>query len=204
MQICIVGAHTDVGKTHTSAMLCACLKYDYYKIIQAGEPKDSDFIRTFCPQTKVYPEGYVLKTPTSPHLAKKLENAQYNALALTLPKSQNLIIETAGGIFSPIDEKSTMIDFIKHHNLPVILVGRYYIGGINHILLSIKALKTEQISLKALIISGEQNQDFDDFITAYTGITPLHLPFYDQNCFADIQKVFLSELKKQQLQKVFI
>lgn len=194
MQICVAGCHTNVGKTYTSAMLCASLGYDYFKIIQAGMPKDCEIIASFAPHSKIYPEGYVLQTPASPHIGKKIEKANYNAKEITIPQSKNLVIETAGGLYSPIDEKYCMIDFISHHHLKTLLVGGYYLGSINHILLSIEALKNRNMQLMGLIMSGEQNKDFDNFISEYAKVKILHLPFFDKSNFETIKKDFKQAL----------
>ena len=53
MQICITGCHTNVGKTHVSAMLCAILGWEYFKLIQAGVPKDKDLVARLAPRCKV-------------------------------------------------------------------------------------------------------------------------------------------------------
>lgn len=52
MQIYVSGIHTDVGKTHFSAAFCANFNYDYFKLIQAGTPTDSEFIAKFSPKNK--------------------------------------------------------------------------------------------------------------------------------------------------------
>lgn len=100
MQICITGCHTNVGKTYVSAMLCSILGFEYFKIIQAGDPKDKDLVTHFSPLCKVS-EGIALRTSASPHIGKRLENAKYNGLFIPLPKSRNLIIEIAGGLYTP-------------------------------------------------------------------------------------------------------
>lgn len=50
MQIYVSGVHTGVGKTHFSAVFCSKFNYDYFKLIQAGIPKDSEFIAKFSPK----------------------------------------------------------------------------------------------------------------------------------------------------------
>ncbi|STP12519.1 dethiobiotin synthetase [Helicobacter mustelae] len=89
MQICISGIHTNTGKTHASAMLCKILKYDYYKLIQAGNPKDSQKILQFSPQTTIHKEGYFLKTPASPTSAnkKKMQNTMASPSPSPLQKT---------------------------------------------------------------------------------------------------------------------
>ncbi|MBZ7927887.1 dethiobiotin synthase [Campylobacter sp. LH-2024] len=179
MQIYISGIHTDVGKTYLSARICKELGFDYFKLIQAGTPKDSDIIAQFSPKTKIFKEGIFLQTPVSPHKARTLEGLNYKAFDIALPQSDKLIIELAGGLFSPIDDEKTMIDFMQKFKRPTILVAKDYLGSINHTLLSIEALKQKDIPILALVLKSEDHFS-KDFISKYTQI-PI-IDFNDRVC----------------------
>ncbi|WP_297812071.1 dethiobiotin synthase [uncultured Helicobacter sp.] len=178
MRIFIAGSHTDVGKTSVSAALCYAFNLDYFKLVQAGIPTDNQRIQTLTPKTKIYPSGITLQTPASPHIGMQKEKVHYDGLKIPLPKSDNLLIESAGGLFTPLDTQKCMIDFLSAYQLPCILVGAYYLGGINHILLSIEALKARKIPLLGLIISKEQSQQMDTFIESYAKIKIAHFTEY--------------------------
>lgn len=196
MQICITGCHTNVGKTYVSAMLCSILGFEYFKLIQAGEPKDKDLVTHFAPQCKVG-EGISLQMSASPHLGKRLENAKYDGLSTPpLPKSQNLIIEIVGGLYSPLDENSCMIDYISKYSLPCIVVGADYLGGINHLLLSIEALKTRECEILGVVISGESRKEIERFVREYSGVGVVNLANYNKENFERIKANFEIELKK--------
>lgn len=199
MQIYMAGIHTDTGKTHVCAAFCAAFKYDYFKLIQAGTPTDSEVIRRFSPNTHIFNEGILLQTPTSPHIAKEIERIEYEAMQIKIPKSQNLIIELAGGLFSPIDEKFCMIDYMQNHKLPTILVAKYYLGSINHILLSIEALRQRHIDILCLVMVGKQEQQVDSFIQQYSKITIIHLPFFNTTNFMQVVCDFKNILKDSNL-----
>ncbi|WP_295697920.1 dethiobiotin synthase [uncultured Helicobacter sp.] len=198
MQIYVCGVHTDAGKTHFCAAFCAAFKYDYFKLIQAGIPTDSTFIAKFSPQTKIFKEGVFLQTPASPHIGKRLEKLDYKAFDIKLPQSENALIETAGGLFTPIDERFTMLDYINKCKKPCILVAKYYLGVINHILLSLEALKKREIPLIALVMMGERDESIDEFIKSYTGVRIFHLPFYTTEDFLEKSKNL-----REQMQKMF-
>lgn len=195
MQICISGIHTNTGKTHASAMLCKILKYDYYKLIQAGNPKDSQKILQFSPQTTIHKEGYFLKTPASPHIGKQKENAKYHGLSLPIPSAKNLIIETPGGLFCPLDEQNFVIDFLAHHKLPTFLVGKYYLGAISHLFLSLEALQKRKIQILGILLCGEEDLSISSFVKAHTNLPLLHLPFFDRENFAIAQEIFHAQFK---------
>lgn len=195
MRLFICGSHTDVGKTSVSAALCYAFGLEYFKLVQAGIPTDSQKIQSLSPQTKIHPQGILLKTPASPHIAAQIEKIDYNGLEIPLPPSNHLLIESAGGLFTPLDSKVCMIDYLQKHRLPAILVGGYYLGGINHILLSIEALKQRNIELLGLIISGRQNSQMDLFIQNYSGVKIAHFPTYTDDFESQAQNL-KNSLKK--------
>ena len=78
MQIFICGSHTDVGKTSVSAALCYDYGFEYFKLIQAGIPTDSQKIQELSPKTKNHPKGRLRKTPASPHIGMQRETIKYN------------------------------------------------------------------------------------------------------------------------------
>ncbi|WP_286005707.1 dethiobiotin synthase [Campylobacter avium] len=183
MQIYVCGSSTDVGKTHFCAAFCEAFSYEYFKLIQAGENKDSKLITSFAKDVKIHKEGVFLKTPASPHIGKKLEGLDYKAFDIALPDSKNLLIETAGGLFTPIDEKCCMIDYMAYDLKPCILVASYYLGCINHIILSIEALRQRELPLLALVMSGKKDEDIDNFVFKYSGVKIVHLEHFNKENF---------------------
>lgn len=195
MQIYISGIHTNIGKTHTSAAFCASFHYAYFKLIQAGTPRDCEIVKSFSKDIKVLGEGIFLKTPASPHIGKLKENLKYKGLEITLPNINNMIIELAGGLFSPLDECSCMLDFMCKYPLPTILVGKYYLGAINHIILSIKMLKQCGIEILCLVMNGDKDLNIDNFIYNYTRINIVHLNTFNTENFHQKILSFKNEIK---------
>src|SRR5687768_12969652 len=122
MKLFVTGIGTDVGKTVVASMLCEASGAVYWKPIQAGnlENPDSEIVKklvsrkTFC-----HPVPFFLKTAASPHHASALENIHINLKNIKLPKTKNsLIVEGAGGVLVPVNQKETMIDLMLHLNLP--------------------------------------------------------------------------------------
>ncbi|MGF7231888.1 dethiobiotin synthase [Arachidicoccus sp.] len=178
VQIAILGIHTDIGKTITAAIMTEALQADYWKPVQAGDLVNSDSIKIerliSNRQSVIHPEAIKLLMPASPHTAAAAENLQYNCSNFHIPSTENLLlIETAGGIFSPMDDKNTMLDFVQHHQLPVVLVSRNYLGSINHTLLCLEVLKQRNVKVLALIINGKRNESSESFIENYSGVEPI-------------------------------
>ena len=87
---------------------------------------------------------------------------------------------------------------MEKYRLPTLLVGSYYLGGINHILLSIEALKQRNIEILGLIISKEQNPQMDDFIQNYTQIKIAHFHTYTKDFQIQAQNL-KQELEENQI-----
>ena len=127
-----------------SALLVHALNYSYWKPVQAGTPTDSNYIREKVPHAKVYPEGYMLNTPCSPHEAAKIDGINISIDQLQCPQEDNLIIEGAGGVMVPVNYNGDyLIDIIRQLNFECVVVSNHYLGSINHTTLTIKALQAE-------------------------------------------------------------
>ncbi|WP_238699463.1 dethiobiotin synthase [Helicobacter saguini] len=149
-------------------------------------------------ESNIFPNGITLKTAASPHIAKMRENIEYNGLKLKIPESKNLVIELAGGLFSPLDSKKCMIDFISQNRCDVILVGGYYLGSINHILLSYESLKVRKIKILKIVMFGDKNKEIDNFIESYSNIETLNLAYFTKQNFKEKTQDF-----KKQLNNIF-
>ncbi len=189
----VVGIHTGIGKTVCSAVMTEALGYDYWKPIQAGDldASDSIFIKnhtsnplpTISGQVrKIHPEAYRLTQPMSPHAAAKIDKTEITLDALQLPTTENgLIVETAGGIMSPLSDSLVVLDLVKHLGLPVVLVTQDYLGSINHTLLSINILRGANVPILGLVFSGEKVATTREFIKQYSGLeTLLEIPFFEK------------------------
>lgn len=199
MQIYVSGIHTNVGKTHVSAAFCYGFNYAYFKLIQAGIPRDCEIVSSFDSKIEILGDGVFLKTAASPHIGKLQENLHYMGLDIVIPARDKVVIELAGGLFSPIDEHNCMLDYMRIYKLPTILVGSYYLGAINHIILSINALKQSNIDIICIVMNGIIDSNIDKFIYDYTGISIIHLNTFDNNNFIKQALKF-----KQNIESCFI
>ncbi len=169
MKIFVTGIGTEVGKTIVSAVLCEALQADYWKPVQAGnlERTDTDIVKSLVSNSKsvFHPETYRLKLPASPHKAAKAERKTIRLEHFKIPKTGNhLIVEGAGGLLVPLNQKDLMIDLVSYLNLPVILVSRNYLGSINHTLLSLEALKIRKIQLLGIVFNGYEDNQSENIV----------------------------------------
>lgn len=162
-KIFVTGIGTDVGKTIVSAIITEALQADYWKPIQCGDLEftDSHKVKRLisCKKTVFHPEAYMFKTAASPHVAAEIEKKQIRLSKLKAPETNNtLVIEGAGGLLVPYNYRGdTMLDIIKENQAEVILVSRNYLGSINHTLLTLECLATNDIKIIGIIFNGPEN-----------------------------------------------
>ncbi|SJZ94311.1 dethiobiotin synthase [Sediminibacterium ginsengisoli] len=176
--IFITGIGTDAGKTVASAVVVQALRADYWKPVQAGlEETDSDKIRslTAVPGGVIHPESYRLKLPASPHIAAREEGIRVSVSALVekagsiLPANgKHLVIEGAGGLLVPLNERETVADLIKALNAKLILVSRNYLGSINHSLLTAECCRSRNIPVLGWIFN-DQYMSYEEEIAGWSG-----------------------------------
>ncbi|SDL69600.1 dethiobiotin synthetase [Daejeonella rubra] len=191
--IFITGIGTGVGKTIVSAILVEKLKADYWKPVQSGELDNSDtmLVRSLISneQSLFHEEAYRLSQPLSPHQSAALDGIRIDLDKIILPNTENqLIIEGAGGLMVPLNDKDLMIDLIKKLDAEVVLVSKNYLGSINHTLLSAEILKTRNIPIRRLIFCGETNQSSEEVIFKQTGIPIIRIPFFNKLNKASIKE----------------
>jgi len=169
----ITGIGTDVGKTVVSAVFREAFGADYWKPVQAGIDDGTD-CETIVEQTsgsgKVHPETYRLKTPMSPHAAAAREGVEIDLAKFRIPDTENdLIVEGAGGLLVPLNDKETILDLIVKLQVPVVLVSRHYLGSINHTLLSIEMLRSRNVPIDLLVFIGDHSET-ESIIQKMSGI----------------------------------
>ena len=159
MRIFVTSIDTNVGKTVCSSILCAGLGYDYWKPVQCGDLDFSDSmkVKSYSPLTKVHAESFQLNAPMSPHEAAKLENMDISINDFKLPKSEEIIIEGAGGVMVPLNYKGNMIvELASMFEAKVIIVFKNYLGSINHTLLTIDKVKSVGLDILGLLVVGDE------------------------------------------------
>lgn len=173
--IFVTGIGTGVGKTVVSAILVEKLQADYWKPIQSGDLDNSDTekVKSLVSNqiSKFHPERYRLTQSFSPHKSAALDGIEIELDKLILPETNNqLIIEGAGGLLVPLNDKEFMIDLIQKLDVEVILIVEHYLGSINHSLLSIEALQSRNINIKGIVFNGDADPYSEDVIKSYKDI----------------------------------
>lgn len=179
----VVGMDTGVGKTVFAAALAGALDGFYWKPVQAGldGETDSQTVERLSglPPDRLLPEAWRLTTPASPHIAARIDGVEIDVERLSPPKvDRSLVIETSGGLMSPLTDGTLTIDVLARWSLPVILCARTTLGTINHSLLSIEALRRRDISISGVAFIGDASEDVQATIARMGNVTMLgRLPF---------------------------
>ena len=174
--IFIIGTDTGVGKTVVTAALAIHLKkpgvsVGVMKPIETGvvpardTQSDAGRLRSIIeseePLGAIRP--YSFEQPIAPLAAAQAEGQAINPdtikriYRLLSSRYHCMVVEGVGGIRVPITPTISVIDLIKSLRLPVVVVGRSGLGGINHALLTIEALQRCKIPIVALVLNQTQS-----------------------------------------------
>lgn len=159
----VTGTDTGVGKTIAAACLARAWRAGYWKPVQTGTATADDDTATVIALAgvsaeHVYAPAYALRAPLSPHAAAELEGVTITMDAITLPQTAHpLVVEGAGGLFVPLNDRDLMIDLMARLALPILLVARSTLGTINHTLLSLSALRSRGLPIAGVILNGPPN-----------------------------------------------
>ena len=170
--IFITRTDTGVGKTLVAAALALHLKkrglsVGVMKPIETGvspaRDAQSDAVRLGMIIESEEPVGairpYSFEPAVAPLAAAQLERQTINleiirkVYRLLSHRYEHLIVEGIGGVHVPITGTIAVMDLIKQLRLPAVVVGRSGLGGINHALLTIEALRRKNISILALVLN---------------------------------------------------
>jgi dethiobiotin synthase len=199
----ITGISTEVGKTISSAIVVESLQADYWKPIQSGDLDNSDTMKVKSlisnSISTFFPSSYEFDYPASPHLSAQMEGRHIELAHIKRPHSSNtLVIEGAGGLFVPLNERNTILDLMLPTD-KIILVSRHYLGSINHTMLSVEALQRRGLNIFGIIFSGEENTATESWIASYTQIPIIgrieEEPFFDKNTIKKYADLFKKNLK---------
>ena len=167
----VSGIDTDTGKSYATGYLAKLwngqgIRTITQKLIQTGNDGLSEDIElhrrimgiplqredldgTTCPITFTY--------PASPQLAAEIDNREIDlslvekSTGKLLESYDTVLLEGAGGLFVPLTDTYSTIDYIADHRLPVILVTSPRLGSINHTVLSLEACRARNIEVAELV-----------------------------------------------------
>jgi dethiobiotin synthetase len=161
----VLGTDTDCGKTYTTVALLDYLREQQIaaralKPVASGCREENGALINDDIQQLRLANGshaapihhWMMQAPIAPHLAAEAAGVSISATKIktfyeSYPKEglEYLLIEGAGGLFVPLNDQETWIDFLVQSHIPVILVVGMRLGCINHALLTSYALIKQHI-----------------------------------------------------------
>ncbi|XBC37907.1 MAG: dethiobiotin synthase [Buchnera aphidicola (Meitanaphis elongallis)] len=166
----VTGTDTNVGKTICSVLLLILAKnYGYrtagYKPVASGfndlhkKNNDAILLQRFSTVKLTYQEvnPFFFPEPISPHIASKKHsipictNMLSSGLHNLKKKSNYILIEGAGGWYTPLSDSVTFADWVIKEKLNTILIVSIKLGCINHAILTQKAILDAGISFSGWI-----------------------------------------------------
>jgi dethiobiotin synthetase len=103
---------------------------------------------------------YAFAPAIAPHLAAaqagvKIELGRIDLAYRELARSADrIVVEGAGGVFSPLDDEHDMLDIASTIGLPVVLVVGVRLGCLNHALLSALAVRARGLTLAGWVANA--------------------------------------------------
>ena len=168
----VTGTDTHVGKTVVCAALMHRLRplipVRYWKPVQTGIELDDDAetVRVLggCVDGEIARSAVRLPNPVSPHLAARLAGQRIEVTDLlshldTSADRVRWIVEGAGGVLVPLNERDLMVDLMVRISCPVLVVARTSLGTINHTLLTIEALRARKLDIIGVVMVGDPSPD---------------------------------------------
>lgn len=160
----ITGTDTNCGKTYVMCKLLAYLTKKNFKamglkpvatgcFLKEGNLYNEDELQIQAANPDMNPVSFMkFSPPISPHLAARAANQPIilkDIAEFCKKKHQEsldyLLIEGAGGLMAPLNERETWLDFIHLTNIPIILVVGVRLGCLNHALLTTAVIENQNL-----------------------------------------------------------
>ena len=182
----VTGTDTEVGKTIAScALLQAAGMLGYrtagYKPVASGSEmtalglrnSDALALQRNSSLTLEYQtvNPYTFAEPTSPHIISADEGIRIQSTVMSAglreleTQADWVLVEGAGGWFTPLTDDFTFADWVQTEQLPVILVVGVKLGCINHAMLTAQAVQQAGLQLAGWVANdvtepGKRHQEY--------------------------------------------
>lgn len=170
--VAIAGSGTDVGKTFVACRLIEDLRARGVRVVPrkpvvSGVDDDdvgsSDTDRLLAAAGLPHSARDVVspwrfRAPLAPNAAARLEGVSLSlssvVAACAVDDADVVVVETAGGVMSPLTDDSTQLDLLRAVGAPVVLVVEgSYLGWISHTLTAVLALQHAGLTLAAIVVN---------------------------------------------------
>src|SRR5262249_43996370 len=149
----VLGTDTSAGKTTFALLWLAAFSddYEYWKPLETGD-SDSERVRSLVPAVSVHPPLARFQPAVAPLLAARqagrtVPPAAVIAAAKPTPRrlGRQLLIETFGSPFSPLNETELQLALLRLLACPAFLVSSSAIGAVGRTLQCLQALEAQGV-----------------------------------------------------------
>jgi dethiobiotin synthetase len=173
VRIVVAGTGTEVGKTHVTACLLAHARSGGrrargYKPVATGVSERCDDAEQHALASDIayLAPTFAYRKPVSPHLAAREEGRPID-LDVICHRAQelavgheDLIVESAGGLFSPLSETLTNADLVQRLSpAAVVLVAPDRLGVLHDVGACLHAARARGLAVDALVLSTPSRPD---------------------------------------------
>jgi dethiobiotin synthetase len=170
----ITGSDTDVGKTYIACQIVRQLVQQGVKV-ETRKPAESGCVVSANGDLVTHDAlalqqandnresieriaAYRYRAALAPPRAARLENEEIRIAQLidACERDQadhRLIVEGAGGFYSPLAENELNADLASALQLPVVIVVNDRIGAVNQALMTIQAVESRQLRVAAIVLN---------------------------------------------------
>lgn len=173
----VTGTDTDVGKTAVAAAIARQLVAEgrsvgVYKPVASGVTTTSDALRLWeaagrpLSLRQVCPQAFA--APVAPPRAARAEGRSVDESLLRAGiepwqvASDIVIVEGAGGLFSPAGDRSLNVDLARDLALPLVIVDAARLGAIGRSLMAVTAARAAGLVVAAVVLSHTHAFDGPD------------------------------------------
>jgi dethiobiotin synthetase len=180
----VTGAGTDIGKTWATACLLghwrlAGLQPEAVKPVATGydpaRPQDSDAAALLAALGRPVAASTVeamtpirFRAPLSPDQAARREGGWISARSAAAACGAALasargpvLVEGAGGVMTPLNDRETMLDLILALGLPSIFLAGSHLGAISHALTGLAAMRAGGAAVALVLVNETPNSTVD-------------------------------------------
>ncbi len=172
MSFFVTGTDTGVGKTHTVVQLLRILRSSGkscagFKPICCGDRQDAERLLGASTDGLTIDEinPLWLKTPAAPLTAGQIEDVKINvepllgAFQALRARVDDVFVEGVGGWMVPIRSVYFVRDLAMEMRLPVVVVAKNRLGGLNHALLTVRSVQATGLRCAGVVLNGPTGGD---------------------------------------------
>lgn len=168
----VTGTDTDVGKTTTAVAIVAALvregwRVGVYKPVASGLPSAAERGGDACrlwdaagrPLTPQAVCPQVFSLPLAPQASARAEGRRVDerlligGLDVWIASSDVIVVEGAGGLFSPAGDTLLNVDVARELAFPIVVVDAAKLGLIGRTLATVRAARAEGLRVAAVVLS---------------------------------------------------